>query len=88
MSRKRNTTARIRPRVHLPRTIGNYDTKTKGGATSVYLRHRDLSFSHDSLRLDKKITCVDSQYYTMRPVVCGQVYEALENARNNHANKT
>jgi len=89
MFRKRNTITRIRPGVRLPRTIGNYETKIKGGAASVYLRLRDLSlFSHDSLRLDEKVTCVDSQCYTIRPAVCGQVYEALENARSNHANKT
>jgi hypothetical protein len=70
MSWKRSTITRIRPRVHLPRTFGNYDTQTKGWATTVTY---DLSlFSHDSRRLDEKLTCVESQSYAIRQVVCGQ----------------
>ena len=38
-----------------------------------YLRRQDLSlFSQDSFRLDEKLTCVDSQKYTIRQLVCGQ----------------
>jgi hypothetical protein len=81
MSRKRSTIKRIRPHVHLPRTVGNCDAKTKGWTTSVtYDVETCRCFPTTRLDLTKNwhvwtaeiIRYVKWYVANIRQVICGQ----------------